>query len=72
MRVSGPLALWEAPYRSWLAAHGFTPGTIGDVMFHLEGIRLDGQVVSPVVELKTAFGAVVGLGNRSRGPGSTP
>ena len=38
MRVSGPLALWEAPYRSWLAAQGFTPGTIGDVMFHLDGL----------------------------------
>jgi integrase/recombinase XerD len=38
MSVSGPLALWEAPYRSWLAAQGFTPGTIGDVMFHLDGL----------------------------------
>lgn len=38
MRVSGPLASWEAPYRSWLAAQGFTPGTIGDVMFHLDGL----------------------------------
>jgi hypothetical protein len=38
MRVSGPLALWEAPYRLWLAAQGCTPGTIKDVMFHLDGL----------------------------------
>ncbi len=38
MRVSGPLALWEAPYRSWLVAQGFAPRTVRDVMFHLEGL----------------------------------
>ena len=38
MRVSGPLASWEAPYRSWLSAQGFAPRTVRDVMFHLEGL----------------------------------
>jgi integrase/recombinase XerD len=37
-RVSGPLALWDLPYRSWLSAQGFTPGTVGDVIFHLDGL----------------------------------
>jgi hypothetical protein len=37
-RVSGPLASLDSPYRSWLAAQGFTPGTIGDVIFHLDGL----------------------------------
>jgi site-specific recombinase XerD len=38
MRVSGPLACWEAPYRSWLAAQGFAPRTIRDVLFHLQAL----------------------------------
>lgn len=37
-RVSGPLASLDSPYRSWLLAQGFTPGTIGDVIFHLDGL----------------------------------
>jgi integrase/recombinase XerD len=37
-RVSGPLASLDAPYRSWLGAQGFTPGTIKDVIFHLDGL----------------------------------
>jgi len=37
-RVSGPLASLDSPYRSWLAAQGFTPGTINDVIFHLDGL----------------------------------
>ena len=37
-RVSGPLASLDSPYRSWLAAQGFTPGTVKDVIFHLDGL----------------------------------
>jgi integrase/recombinase XerD len=37
-RVSGPLASLDSRYRLWLAAQGFTPGTIGDVIFHLDGL----------------------------------
>jgi integrase/recombinase XerD len=37
-RVLGPLASLDSPYRSWLAAQGFTPGTVKDVIFHLDAL----------------------------------
>ncbi len=37
-RVSGPLASLDSRYRSWLLAQGFTPGTVSDVIFHLDGL----------------------------------
>lgn len=37
-RVSGPLASWEAAYRSWLAAQGYSAPTVSDRIWQLDGL----------------------------------
>jgi integrase/recombinase XerD len=37
-RVSGPLAWLEASYRSWLAAQGYSPRTVDDLVWQLDGL----------------------------------
>ena len=37
-RVSGPLASWEAAYRSWLAARGYSAPTVSDRIWQLDGL----------------------------------
>jgi integrase/recombinase XerD len=36
--VSGPLASLEAAYRSWLAAGGYSPRTVSDLIWQLDGL----------------------------------
>ncbi len=37
-RVSGSLASWEAAYRLWLAAQGYSPWTVNDLVWQLDGL----------------------------------
>ena len=37
-RVSGPLASWEEAYRSWPAAQGYSPATVNDLIWRLDGL----------------------------------
>jgi integrase/recombinase XerD len=37
-RVSGPLASWEEAYRLWLAAQGYSPFTVNDLVWQLDGL----------------------------------
>ena len=37
-RVSGPLASWEAAYRLWLAAQGYSAPTVSDRIWQLDGL----------------------------------
>jgi integrase/recombinase XerD len=37
-RVSGPLAPFEAGYRWWLAAQGYSPRTVDDLIWRLDGL----------------------------------
>ena len=37
-RVSGPLASFDAAYRSWLAARGYSPRTVNDRIWQLDGL----------------------------------
>jgi integrase/recombinase XerD len=37
-RVSGPLASWEEAYRLWLAAQGYSPWTVSDLVWQLDGL----------------------------------
>lgn len=37
-RVQGVLASWESPFRSWLAARGYTQSTITDVVWQFDGL----------------------------------
>jgi integrase/recombinase XerD len=37
-RVSGPLASWEEAYRLWLAAQGYSPWTVNDRIWQLDGL----------------------------------
>lgn len=36
--VSGPLASWEEAYRLWLAAQGYSPWTVSDLVWQLDGL----------------------------------
>lgn len=37
-RVQGVLGSWELPFRSWLAAQGYAPTTVVDVVWQLDGL----------------------------------
>jgi hypothetical protein len=37
-RVSGSLASWEEAYRLWLAAQGYSPWTVSDLVWQLDGL----------------------------------
>jgi hypothetical protein len=38
LSVSGPLASWEEAYRLWLAAQGYSPRTVDDGIWQLDGL----------------------------------
>lgn len=37
-RVRGPLAGWELPFRSWMAAQGYATRTVSEGVWHLDGL----------------------------------